>query len=984
MASETIPAVITYTKPGTVPPVFVAGTFSDPPWQPHEMDSFLQDDGEHIFRKPIQGKLGDKVQYKFRIGQGDWWVLREGDPIITDESGNVNHQLEYKAPSKESAAAEVKAPSEAEPVAKDEPTQNEPIREEPVTNAEPATKDKSTATDVPPSKDESTATDEPFSDEEPATNVEVPKDEPVAKDEPTENEPVAKDEPVSKDESAATDKLPSDDQLPSEAEVTSTDEPVAKEEPPSGEPPAGPAKPVLDHLLHIKDAETPSRSSTGTPIFARIAAEVADSAALLNEDVPDRETLAFEAKGSGVREKAPTPMGESAQTAADVADTAEALDRVDAILITEPESSDKDLLDVSAQDPYSDQKSPLFPHECLGLSEPNEDVRPPDIHDDVLPVDKSPIEDIDPDQVDLNDPTLERFPSSREEIIDTVRKLETSLNEDHASFEGAPPSPAVNASLLGGNDVSDVSLTESTAASAVPRASKHHEVPKSPQLSGSHGSASGSLQAISEADEPETEGSIESKLLAPVVFANPNMKPRPSPLEGHTSDDDEGVSLRDAVSPRTVSPLEKAVSPKTAEQNGISPPESSDLSTKETSVPESVQSESTKEPEEAKEEAAAETKETPEDTEQSEITGSAQSETSQPSIQEDQTEVTEPVESETPEPAQIEVPKPSVTEADQTDIPDPTLPQNRGVAEERRVKTAVPEPAPWEARRPSVEDVAEPEVAQPAESDAPELLVAITEQTAIPEPVEAEVFEAVVEIADQTETSELKQTKAPEELVEDTEELAAPAVPKSMMEHTDRSVIAGLAQSESSKAVVEAREQTEAPELEESESPKVVAEQRDQVGDSGDKPVPEPRQAESRKVSVEDTDLTNIPEPVQSESPEVATEDTEETEAADGKSTPVIPSAPATLREIAESAASTAVETPAVSQEIRKRGLVSETEQQDGEAAGPPSPASTNSLGVRAPHGAKPGWIQALFRVLFVDWIGGLITRLCGSRRSST
>jgi hypothetical protein len=101
MASDTIPAVITYTKPGTQPPVFVAGTFSDPPWQPHEMESFLQDDGEHIFRKAVQGKLGDKVQYKFRIGLGDWWTLREGDPTITDESGNVNHELEYKIPSKE-------------------------------------------------------------------------------------------------------------------------------------------------------------------------------------------------------------------------------------------------------------------------------------------------------------------------------------------------------------------------------------------------------------------------------------------------------------------------------------------------------------------------------------------------------------------------------------------------------------------------------------------------------------------------------------------------------------------------------------------------------------------------------------------------------------------------------------------------------------------------------------------------------------------
>ena len=34
-------------------------------------------------------------------------------------------------------------------------------------------------------------------------------------------------------------------------------------------------------------------------------------------------------------------------------------------------------------------------------------------------------EDIDQDNIDVNDPTLERFPSNREAIIDTVLKLET-------------------------------------------------------------------------------------------------------------------------------------------------------------------------------------------------------------------------------------------------------------------------------------------------------------------------------------------------------------------------------------------------------------------------------------------------------------------------------------------------------------------------------------------------------------------------------
>lgn len=45
--------------------------------------------------------------------------------------------------------------------------------------------------------------------------------------------------------------------------------------------------------------------------------------------------------------------------------------------------------------------------------------------------------------IDANDPTLERFPSNREEIIEKVRTIGTGLNEDRPSFDGIPLSPVV-------------------------------------------------------------------------------------------------------------------------------------------------------------------------------------------------------------------------------------------------------------------------------------------------------------------------------------------------------------------------------------------------------------------------------------------------------------------------------------------------------------------------------------------------------------
>lgn len=96
MAAARIPAVITYRKPGTQPPLYVAGTFSDPPWQPYEMDYTTREDGELEFTKEVYCEPGSTIQYKFRIGEGDWWVLKDDGPTVTDSGGNTNHVLEVK------------------------------------------------------------------------------------------------------------------------------------------------------------------------------------------------------------------------------------------------------------------------------------------------------------------------------------------------------------------------------------------------------------------------------------------------------------------------------------------------------------------------------------------------------------------------------------------------------------------------------------------------------------------------------------------------------------------------------------------------------------------------------------------------------------------------------------------------------------------------------------------------------------------------
>ena len=77
MASPQVPLKLTYRRDDTVPPVYVVGNFSTPPWQPLEMDVTKGEDGQHVFTKAIDVSEGFEVQYKFRIGSGDWWVVDE-------------------------------------------------------------------------------------------------------------------------------------------------------------------------------------------------------------------------------------------------------------------------------------------------------------------------------------------------------------------------------------------------------------------------------------------------------------------------------------------------------------------------------------------------------------------------------------------------------------------------------------------------------------------------------------------------------------------------------------------------------------------------------------------------------------------------------------------------------------------------------------------------------------------------------------------
>lgn len=325
MADTKVPLTITYRSPQTQPPLFVAGTFSHPQWVPQEMEYTTGEDGEFTFSKAFYVEPKSKIQYKFRVGPGDWWVLDESAPTVTDDAGNSNNFIE--APSAEEAKPE------------------EPIQ---TTNHD--------------------------DDVSSSNHIQQPQPHPVAR------------------------------------------------------------------LEALRETDKVDRSATSTPEYARTAAEVAESAALVDPPTPLPET---------VDAVATDPPQEAANITAEVADTAQNLDKDLAEEHTETIApAHETIADIKA-DPQKDdldtagfsndhEPAPLFAHECAGLYEDDEIPGVPEEEQYSKIVN---VKTRDQDKEDFSDPTLEHFPSSKSEILAAVRKVETGLNANQTLNGGVPPSP---------------------------------------------------------------------------------------------------------------------------------------------------------------------------------------------------------------------------------------------------------------------------------------------------------------------------------------------------------------------------------------------------------------------------------------------------------------------------------------------------------------------------------------------------------------
>lgn len=205
---------------------------------------------------------------------------------------------------------------------------------------------------------------------------------------------------------------------------------------------------------------------------------------------------------------------------------------------------------------------PEFPHERPGEEDDGLDAAPVfayeyagsyELPEGVAESEKSPTSPTFPAQdkeqeFDPRDPTLERFPSNREDILSRVRTLETGLDEDTTMFEGFPASPIV-------------SPGRKTSVGSIDMARDFFSI--SP-------TATSNWQQASRRTEPHKRNTNRDSL----VFDPP---PSPSPslqciVEETGNDDRPGALLPEPVEsdllapsmiPKSVPPNFEAVSPKT-------------------------------------------------------------------------------------------------------------------------------------------------------------------------------------------------------------------------------------------------------------------------------------------------------------------------------------------------------------------------------------------------------------------------------------
>lgn len=89
---------IAFSKPGILPPVYIAGSLTSPLWTEVEMSSKVKTStsppgqAEYDFFYQCNDLSGGTYQYKFKLGSGQW-AIDEDQRTVLDDAGNKNNEI---------------------------------------------------------------------------------------------------------------------------------------------------------------------------------------------------------------------------------------------------------------------------------------------------------------------------------------------------------------------------------------------------------------------------------------------------------------------------------------------------------------------------------------------------------------------------------------------------------------------------------------------------------------------------------------------------------------------------------------------------------------------------------------------------------------------------------------------------------------------------------------------------------------------------
>lgn len=375
---------ITYNHAGLQPPVYIAGSLDESQWQPVEMSVSHKQDGELEFFKEFDAEEGE-YQYKFRLGPGDWWVLDENEQVVDDGAGNRNNMVVVKpvVAEKESMIETHVMDQATAPVQAPEQTEDASVR---------------APIPVPAMlRYEETKTDD--TEHDPQTDSIPPV--PVSSNEPEH----VKQEVVA---AHAEEDVTAPIQEP-EKSSSAQDEEEEKLE-------SSPLFSQESFTDKRQDSKRPSVSSNDD-----------------DEDEP-QQLLPHESVWDEPQQRLPH---ESHQEQAPDSSAVEDFDDDEDF----EEDEQPPLFRHESFAPHDVESAPLFQHESISNDDHQQLSSRSVRSNSSASLGSHRSRHVDSN--DLNDPSLERFPTDQAGIMAHLQRTETRLREDEASFQGTPASPSM-------------------------------------------------------------------------------------------------------------------------------------------------------------------------------------------------------------------------------------------------------------------------------------------------------------------------------------------------------------------------------------------------------------------------------------------------------------------------------------------------------------------------------------------------------------